>query len=99
MLSPEVTLDDQPCIVGDLVTMRPALYHPCLERPVAFIGGWEVAPLLRPMHAGIALGALMNAWQIPTRLKPAIANWLLKHRVLRPHHGLNGLEKECFNQP
>ena len=99
MLSPEVTLDDQPCIVGDLVTMKPALRHPCLERPVAFIGGWEVAALLRPMHAGIALGALMNAWQIPNRSKPAIANWLLGHRVLTPHHALNGIEEACYNQP
>jgi flavin-dependent dehydrogenase len=81
-LSPEATLAPEPCIVGDLVEMKAALCHPCLERPVAFLGGWEVAALLRPLHAGVTIRALMDAWPIPVKSKPAIAGWLLKHRVL-----------------
>jgi flavin-dependent dehydrogenase len=84
-LSPEAVLVGEPCIVGDLVAMKPALRHPSLERPVAFLGGWELAKLLRPLHGDITLGALMNAWQIPIGSKPAIATWLLDHRVLRVH--------------
>jgi hypothetical protein len=41
--------------------------------------------LLRPLHAGMALGALMDQWRIPIGSKPAIARWLLDHRVLMPH--------------
>jgi flavin-dependent dehydrogenase len=81
-LSPEAMLAPEPCIVGDLVAMKAALRHPCLERPVAFIGGWEVEALLRPLHRGVTIGALMDAWQIPLESKPAIVGWLLKHRVL-----------------
>jgi flavin-dependent dehydrogenase len=81
-LSPEATLAAEPCIVGDLVEMKAALRHPCLERPVAFLGGWEVAALLRPLHRGVTIRALMDAWPIPLKSKPAIADWLLKHRVL-----------------
>ena len=82
MLSPEAMLAPEPCIVGELVAMKAALRHPCLERPVAFIGGWEVEALLRPLHRGMTIGALMDAWQIPLESKPAIVGWLLKHRVL-----------------
>ena len=85
-LSPEAALVDEPCIVGDLVAMRPALHHPSLERPVAFLGGWEVATLLQPLHTDITLDALMNAWTIPIGSKPAIAAWLLDHRVIGIHN-------------
>jgi len=82
MLSPEATLAPEPCIVGDLIEMKAALRHPCLERPVAFLGGWEVAALLRPLHRGVTIRALRDAWPIPVKSKPAIADWLFKHRVL-----------------
>jgi hypothetical protein len=52
---------------------------------VAFLGGFELVTLLRPLHAGMALGALMDHWRIPIGSKPAIAKWLLDHRVLTPH--------------
>src|SRR5262245_9948288 len=85
-LSPEAMLVPEPCIVGDFIAIKPALHHPDLERSVAFLGGCEVAALLRPLRPGMALGALMDAWKIPIGSKPAIASWLLKHRVLRRYH-------------
>jgi flavin-dependent dehydrogenase len=85
-LSRKAAIQDEPCIVGDLIAMQPALRHPGLQRPVAFLGGWELAALLQPVRAGMSLGALMDAWQIPSRSKPAIANWLLGHEVLTRHH-------------
>lgn len=81
-LSPEATLSPEPCIVGSLVAMKSALRHPSLERPVAFIGDWEVAALLQPLHRGMTMRGLMDAWKIPVQSKPAIARWLLKHGVL-----------------
>lgn len=38
-LSDQVQWIDTPCIVGDEICVQPALSHPHLERPVAFIGG------------------------------------------------------------
>jgi flavin-dependent dehydrogenase len=81
-LSPEATLSPEPCIVGSMVAMKSALRHPSLERPVAFLGGWEVAALLQPLHRAMTIRRLMDAWQIPVQSKPAIASWLLKHGVL-----------------
>ena len=85
-LSPEAMLVPEPCIVGDFIAIKPALHHPDLARPVAVLGGCEVAPLLRPLRPGMPLGALMDAWEIPIGSKAAIASWLLKHRVLKRLH-------------
>jgi flavin-dependent dehydrogenase len=87
MLASDVTFEEEACIVGDLIAMKPALHHPDLERPVAFIGGWELAALLQPLYPGIALGALMKAWRMPIQSKPAIATWLLNRRFLQVHSG------------
>jgi hypothetical protein len=54
-----------------------------------------VAALLRPLQPGMALGALMDTWEIPMPSKPAIADWLLKHRVLRRHDAGNQTEEGC----
>lgn len=97
-LSPNAKLVDEPCIVGDFVVIRPALCHPGLERPVAYLGGWDVAELLKPLRPGIALGALMSAWQIPNRTKPAVAGWLISHRVLMPHNTRTKPGGECHDR-
>jgi len=34
------------------------------------------------LHRGVTIRALMDAWPIPVKSKPAIADWLFKHRVL-----------------
>jgi flavin-dependent dehydrogenase len=88
-LAPESTLKDEPCIVGDFIATKPALHHPGLDRPIAFVGGWELAQLLGPLSPGMPLGALMNAWPIPSAVKPAIADWLLKYHVLKPFQQFN----------
>lgn len=45
-LSIEAEIVDEACIVGDEIVARPALRHPALESPIAFIDGAEVGPLL-----------------------------------------------------
>lgn len=88
-LAPEATLKHVPCIVGDFVAIKPALHHPGLDRPIAFVGGWELGPLLGPLSPGMPLRALMDTWPIPSASKPAIANWLLKYHVLKPYQQFN----------
>jgi hypothetical protein len=97
-LSPQAMLVPEPCIVGDFITMKPALHHPDLKRPVAFLGGCEVATLLRPLQSGMALSALMDAWKIPIESKVTIAGWLLKYRVLRRHRPRRQTEEGCCGQ-
>jgi flavin-dependent dehydrogenase len=73
-LSPAVRILPTPCIVGDRVEMRPAVYHPNLRRPVAYLGGVELAPLLtNPWPA--SLSATRTA---------ALATWLVSNEILVP---------------
>jgi flavin-dependent dehydrogenase len=95
-LSPEAVLANKPCIVGDLIALRPALCHPTLDRPVAFLGKWEMADLLRPLQDGMALSELMDRWQIPIESKPVIAKWFLDHCVLQPHHQCNATKPDRY---
>jgi flavin-dependent dehydrogenase len=84
-LSPETKFIDEPCIVGDLVAMKRALHHPGLDRPVAFLHGWEIATLLRSLHPAIRLDSLIAEWNIPAPSRQAIATWLLEHRILEAY--------------
>jgi flavin-dependent dehydrogenase len=79
-----------PCIIGDFVVMRSALCHPRLDEPVAFIGGCELAPLLRQLRAGMTIRDVAQCWsrQIAPRSALAIIGWLLETGVLMPaRHG------------
>ncbi len=73
-LSPAVRILPTPCIVGDRVEMRPAVHHPNLRRPVAYLGGIELAPLLT------------NLWpaSLPATKAAAIATWLVSNEILVP---------------
>ena len=71
-LSPEIELVDLPCIDGEFVVLTPALRHPRLEEPVAFVGGRAVAPLLGQVRPGMTLSELAeaSAGQVPVRSRP-----------------------------
>ncbi len=72
-LSPEAALVETPCITGDLIEMRRALVHPSLERPIAFLDGVEIAPLLDDLATGPAGG---------TALDGQMAAWLVRQGIL-----------------
>ena len=54
-LSPQLALDEVPCIDGEFVALTPALRHPALEEPLAYLGGWPVAPLMSLVRPGMTL--------------------------------------------
>jgi flavin-dependent dehydrogenase len=83
-LSAEAELVDTPCITGDFIESRRALRHPGLERPVAFIGGVEIAPLLEEVQRGRTLLDIVRRWSpsLPMRQGLEVAAWLLARGVL-----------------
>lgn len=83
-LSPDLEIVDRPCIEGDLVAMRPAIRHPGLEEPLAYLGGWNVASLLRRVQPNMTPLDLAGAWsdRVPVRSGLAIAGWLLARGIL-----------------
>ena len=86
-LSPELELVDLPCIEGEFVVLAPALRHPRLEEPVAFLGGRALAPLLGQVRPGMTVPELARAWahRVPVRSGLAIAGWMLDLGILVPH--------------
>jgi flavin-dependent dehydrogenase len=86
-----VTLSSQlryvatPCAVNDLVQMRLAVAHPSLTRPVVFLGGIEVAPLLRLASDANNLGEVIECWArfVPAATAVRILLWLLGHGILQ----------------
>jgi hypothetical protein len=84
VLSPQLEFVTTPCLDGDFVSLQPALRHPNLEAPVAWVGNHTVAPLLQQVQAPATVLQLAIAWsaQVPLSSGIAIASWLLRHGIL-----------------
>jgi flavin-dependent dehydrogenase len=60
--SQEVSLDETPCVVGDIIRHVTAVAHPSLARPVAFVKNVEVAPLLHVVNSGGTVAEILSRW-------------------------------------
>lgn len=79
------TVSDTPCVIGDRVERRPAIVHPALERPVAFLGGHDLVPLVDAASAAPTLRAAIDLWcaaGIEPPTAEAVARWLAEHGVI-----------------
>ncbi|MEU9128456.1 NAD(P)/FAD-dependent oxidoreductase [Kitasatospora sp. NPDC048540] len=87
-LAPTAALVDTPCAVGDRVELRRALSHPGLPRPVAFVDGVALAPLLDAIGSGRRLDDLLVSWgkELPTRRASELADWLHRQGALTIDH-------------
>ena len=83
-LSHELAVEDLPCIEGDFVVLKPALRHPGLETPVAFLGDHALAPLIARIRPGSTPLQIAQTWSDGMPLKSAlsIAIWLLNAGIL-----------------
>jgi flavin-dependent dehydrogenase len=83
-LSPDVEFVEIPRLGAEFVGRGSALRHPALDAPVAYLGGWELAPLLRSMRPGMTPMQAVRAWApgVPLETGIGIAEWLLRHGLL-----------------
>jgi flavin-dependent dehydrogenase len=83
-LSPRLEFVDLPCIEGQFVTIKTALRHPNLEAPVAFLGGREMAPLLKHLRGGLTPVEVARSWssQVPVQSGLALLSWLIGRGIL-----------------
>jgi len=83
-LSRHLEFIDLPCIDGDFVTLKLAVRHPGLEGPVAYLGGQELAPLLRGLPIGLTPLQIARSWSDRISLQSglAIAGWMLNRGIL-----------------
>lgn len=82
--SPQLEFVSTPCLDGDFVSLMPALLHPRLETPVAWVGNYAVAPLLQRMETPATVLQLAISWsgQVPLSSGIAIAAWMVRHGIL-----------------
>jgi hypothetical protein len=73
-----------PCVLGDEIEECLALSHPTLDRPVAFLGGNQVAPLIEAVQQCCNLESLLTSWstKIPQESVPSTAAWFLSKGIL-----------------
>ncbi|WP_438828793.1 flavin-dependent monooxygenase QhpG [Streptomyces klenkii] len=83
-LTPATELVSTPCVVGDQVSFRPALSHPTLARPVAYLGGLALAPLAESLSGDHTLAETLRAWSrtMAPGQAMAIARWLHQHDIM-----------------
>ncbi len=83
-LSDEIRWDTVPTLGDRFVELRPALHHPGLEGPVAFLGGHELGPLMHMFRRGMTQRQLLDSWgpAVPPTTGLSIARWLTGHGVL-----------------
>jgi flavin-dependent dehydrogenase len=83
-LSPDARWEELPCLGDQYVETKTALRHPRLDGPVAYVGGQQLAPLLRDVGPGMTSQQIAQAWSraLPLGTGLAIARWLSGHGVL-----------------
>lgn len=83
-LPPAAAILDTPCLLGDRIELRRALTHPAFDRPVAFLGDAELAPLLDHLHSAQSLAEALRTWErsLPAGRALTIAVWLHQRDLL-----------------
>jgi flavin-dependent dehydrogenase len=85
-LSAECRWEETPCLGARYVEVKPALRHPRLDGPLAYLAGHELGPLLRDLGAGTTSRELARGWRdrVPLETGLSIARWLSERGVLVP---------------
>jgi flavin-dependent dehydrogenase len=85
---------EEPCITGNEISSRAAVHTESLPRPVAYVEGVEIAPLLQALPSEIEVGALVSRWtgELSSFKAGRIAAWLWYHRIIHEVHFPAGAE-------
>ncbi len=81
----EATIADIACVIGDRVERRRAIAHPVLDRPVAFLGGHELVPLVVAAGGAPTLRAAIEGWcatGVGAATAEGVARWLADNGLI-----------------
>src|SRR5271165_6326486 len=80
----DVLIADEPCVVCNTIEARPGLRGPMLHRPIVFLDGLEIAPLLADLQRGPVWQDLLASWS--QKISPAraqrLALWLWQKGII-----------------
>lgn len=85
-LGPSVRTCHEPCLVDGLIEERLTITSPGLSRPVAFVDGVDIMPLLASLESQPTISGLLNQWsrQVPPSRALRIVRWLWERQILCP---------------
>jgi len=75
-LADAVRVADTPVLIGDRIRRIPALHHPALGSPAAFLGEIALTPLVGHLRRGCAAGDLARRWPLAPRDSRRVLDWL-----------------------
>jgi hypothetical protein len=83
-LSDRARVVEEPCLVDNQFSLRTALTHPNLNRPVAFLDNVALCPLLRSATNTTDVESLIGLWtaHVPRRKARRIIRWLFDRNIL-----------------
>jgi hypothetical protein len=83
-LSPVLRFVELPCIDGEFVAVKSALQHPGLDRPVTYVGGFEMPPLVSKLRPDMKPMEIAQLWsnQVPINTGLALVGWLIGRGLL-----------------
>ena len=83
-LSADVSVQEEPCLVGDFIEGRLGLRSPRLNRPLVFLGGVEVATLLEGLNDAPTRETLLRRWSatLPRIQAERLCRWLWERQIL-----------------
>jgi flavin-dependent dehydrogenase len=86
-LSPAVRIVDVPILSGSFITHAPALSHPSLDYPVAFLGGAALVPLINDATGASTASQILHRWtrRVPPEAALGILKWMFAVGILIPH--------------
>ena len=82
----EARIESTPVIQGDAVVSKLAVNHETLGRPVAFVGGVDIVPLLNQIRYGQTAEAIVTTWTRELSIENGleIMLWLSSRRIVVP---------------
>jgi hypothetical protein len=86
VVSPAVGFVATPCVVGDIVAEVRSVSHPELGRPVAFVGGVKVSPLLDAVASGGTAAEIAHRWRslVTPRRGLELIRWMYNSHLIIP---------------
>jgi flavin-dependent dehydrogenase len=85
-LSKLAVIESMPTMQGDRISSTWVLRHEALERPVAFLDGVELVPLLRQIRFGQTADSIVRAWseRMSVDLGWKVLRWLWHRKIVVP---------------
>jgi len=86
-LSAAVQIVEVPVLSGNLIRPAPALSHPRLEQPIAYLGEIALAPLAYDLVDGLAREQLLRRWteRMPSQTAWHIFRWMCAYGIVETH--------------